>query len=166
MMQNNNMKIEKAVIGNEKDILKLYRSNIGQNGCTWDNEYPNMDCIMNDIKLESLYCLKNKKNHIVAVATLEKNKDLEDLNNWDKNATNQYLLTRFGVERESQGQGISKILLEQLFRQAIKKNCNLIYLLVDKNNIKAKKLYEKMGFEYCGEVNKYSNKWDAMQKRM
>ena len=42
-------RIKKANIRDKDEIAKLYRSLIGQAGCTWNNEYPNNKIIEQDI---------------------------------------------------------------------------------------------------------------------
>ncbi len=53
-------RIKKANIRDEDEITKLYRSLIGQAGCTWNDKYPNNKIIEQDIRKEELFCLKKK----------------------------------------------------------------------------------------------------------
>ena len=49
------MEIRKAKIEEAEEILKIYKSLIGYEGCLWDEYYPNIEIVNNDIKNETLY---------------------------------------------------------------------------------------------------------------
>ena len=42
-------RIEMATEQNIEEILNIYHSLIGKDGCTWDLDYPNIDDVKNDI---------------------------------------------------------------------------------------------------------------------
>lgn len=153
--------IEKANKSEKKEILQIYRSSIGEEGCTWDEEYPNMETIEDDINSEGLYCLKID-NSIIGTATLIKEKNIYD----EFKDLNAYLLTRVGIGKKYQGKGYAKILLKNILENAIKQKIDLIYLLVDKNNIKAKKLYNFFDFELCKLVNEHGREWELLKKQI
>lgn len=89
-------KFRLAEQGDEMNILKLYKSIIGTQGCTWDTEYPSMLNIMTDIKMKSLYCLTDDKGEIIAAATAGPLDELKDLT-WDERMTKPCELSRIGV---------------------------------------------------------------------
>ena len=154
--------IEKVTKSEKKEILPIYISSIGEAGCTWDEEYPNMKTIEDDINSEGLYCLKIN-NSIVGIATLIKEKNIYDEFKEFKNAC---LLTRVGIDKKYQGKGYAKILLKSILENAIKQKIDLIYLLVNKNNIKAKKLYNFFNFEFCRIVNEHGREWELLIKQL
>ncbi len=49
------MTIEKASAADQAEILVLYRSLIGQPGCTWCEEYPDEEIVAEDLHSGSLY---------------------------------------------------------------------------------------------------------------
>lgn len=154
--------IKKASIKDKNEITKLYKSLIGQDGCTWNDEYPNNKIIEQDIRKKELFCIKNK-NDIIAIATLTKDIEIEKE---ISKSHNPYLLTRVAVNKKYQGQGYSKILLQQIFESAIKEKIDLIYLLVNKENIRAKKLYEKFDFKFRKNIKLYEIKWELLEKNI
>lgn len=154
--------IENAEANDKKEIETLYRSVIGQKGCTWNEEYPNKENIELDIANKELICLKNR-DEIIAVATLAKDIDLEKY----INKTGELcLLTRVGVERKYQGLGYSKILLQHVFEIAKKKKIDYIYLLVNKENIIAKELYKKFNFKFNRNIKLYKIEWELLVKKL
>lgn len=154
--------IEKANLKDKNKILKLYKSLIGQYGCTWDNEYPNSKIVEQDILREELFCLKDYKK-IMAVATLTKEKEIEKRIN---HSLDPYLLTRVAVSKKYQGNGYSKILLYQIFEMAKKRKIDLIYLLVNKENKIAINLYKKFKFKFSENVKLYGIEWKLLEKRL
>ena len=66
----------------EMNILELYKSIIGTQGCTWNARYPSMIEIISDIKMKSLYCMTDNKGKIIAVATAGPLNELKDIS-WD-----------------------------------------------------------------------------------
>ncbi len=55
-------------------------------------------------------------------------------------------LVNIAIDKKYQGQGRGEKLLKLLINEAIKKECEFMHLEVRKSNIKAKNLYEKLGF--------------------
>lgn len=56
-------------------------------------------------------------------------------------------------EREYWGRGIGKFILGEAIQHAKTLKLNSIYLIVAKNNVRAKALYKKLGFELESEVD-------------
>lgn len=154
--------IKNAKMIDKEEIKKLYKALIGQKGCTWNEEYPTIKDIERDILNKELICLKNN-NEIIAVATLTKEVDIEKEIN--KNG-NLCLLTRVGVKRKYQGKGYSKILLQYIVKIAKNKKFNYIYLLVNKENIIAKKLYKKFDFKFNKNIKLYEIEWELLVKKL
>lgn len=155
-------KIEKAIKEEKNDILKIYKNLIGVEGCTWDEEYPNLEIIESDISCEGLYCLKIDNNIVGVASLIKENKLYDDF----KKFKNIYLLTRVGIDRKYQGKGYSKLLLKNILKNAIEEEVDLIYLLVDKNNIKAKNLYNLFNFRFCRNVNEHGREWELLKKQL
>ena len=55
-------------------------------------------------------------------------------------------LTNIAVRKEYQGQGLGEEMLRYMIREAINEGCEFMHLEVRKSNMKARRLYEKMGF--------------------
>ena len=152
--------IDKA---NEKDkleILEIYQSLIGEEGCTWNDEYPNLQDVEIDIANGDLFCLK-KDNKIIAVTTLGKNNECE---NEFENYKNIYSLQRVAVHKEYQGEGYATILLKEVLKNAKDRDIDLIYLLVNPKNKKAINLYKSLDFQHVKNIALYDLDWELMKK--
>jgi len=133
------------------DIVNIYHSLIGTRGCTWDMDYPSKETAEFDISNDRLYTLK-MSNRIIAVASVGDYDELEDLQ-WKPE--NPCELMRIGVRQEYQNQGIGTIVLQHIIRIAKEKGYDGMRFLVSKTNPAALALYDKNGFERCGEAFRF-----------
>ena len=93
-----------------------------------------------------------KQDKIVAVASIG---DLGELCDLKWKPQNPCELARIGVCPELQKQGIGTLMLQHCFEIAKSQGFDGIRILVAKTNSAALALYEKNGFERCGEVFKF-----------
>jgi len=130
------------------EIVDIYNGLVGTPGCTWSFDYPNKETAEYDIKKDSLYVLKKNKK-IIAVATVGSFNELNDLEWKPKNPCE---LHRIGVISTMLNQGIGTILLQNTIKTVKELKYDGMRFLVSKKNISALALYDKIGFERCGEV--------------
>ena len=133
------------------EILALYRSLIGTPGCTWSLDYPNEETAKSDIRNRSLYVLRDN-GKIIAVATAGSDNELDHLQ-WTLKEPCE--LSRIGVVPSKQKQGIGTIILRNVIESAKERGFDGIRMLVSKTNPAALALYDKNGFERCGETFMY-----------
>jgi len=144
------------------EIVNIYSGLIGTPGCTWSEDYPNKDTAEDDISNGWLYILK-KHDRIAAVASLGDFGELSDLEWKPKNPCE---LARIGVRPELHNQGVGTLMLLHCFEIAKSQGFDGIRILVAKTNAAALALYEKNGFERCGEVNRYDIDFYCYQKNL
>lgn len=154
-----------AVEADAEEIAALYRSLIGEPGCTWDEEYPTVDFVRKDIEHESLYKVE-ELGRIVAAAYLGEFEEIERPECLDKSFKYLGELARVGVLREFHRKGYAEMLLRHLLEEAPKRGFDGIALLVGRENEAAKALYEKIGFENRGEVRLYDTDWYCFQLKV
>lgn len=70
------------------------------------------------------------------------------------------------IKKEYQGKGYSKFLMNYLLEYCKSKNCDTIYLEVNKINYKAINLYKKFGFVEYSERKKYYGDNDAVLMKL
>ena len=154
--------VEKANLEEKKEVLEIYKNLIGEEGCTWDAEYPNIETIESDISNNGLYSLKIDNNLVGIASLIKEDKVYEEISKF----RNPYLLTRVGIDKNYQNKGYSKILLNKIFEDAKKRKIDLIYLLVAENNVKAKNLYNSFSFKFCMNVYEHSRQWELYIKKI
>ena len=142
------------------EILRIYHSVIGTPGCTWSLDYPNSEIAEDDIKNGWLYTLK-KHDKIFAVASAGKFDDWAHLQEWKPQ--NPCELARIGVNPEFQNQGVGTIILQHVIIAMKEKGFDGMRFIVSKTNPAALALYDKNGFERCGEAFIFDIDWYCYQ---
>ena len=78
------MIIEKALPGDAEEIFAIYEELKGSPGCTWDESYPTLEFVKNDIeKRNSLYKL-SENGRVIAAAYLGDFEEVETPECFDK----------------------------------------------------------------------------------
>jgi ribosomal protein S18 acetylase RimI-like enzyme len=142
------------------EIVSIYHSLIGTPGCTWSLDYPNEETAEDDIKNNWLYTLK-MNDKIIAVASAGKFDDWEHLRQWKPN--NPCELARIGVNSAFQKQGIGTIILQYVIKEMKEQGFGGMRFIVSKTNPAALALYDKNGFERCGEAIIFDIDWFCYQ---
>jgi ribosomal protein S18 acetylase RimI-like enzyme len=162
-VNNGEFKFRLAEQGDEVNILKLYRSIVGTEGCTWDEEYPSMLNILADIEMKSLYCVTDHSGEIIAAVAAGPFDELNDLI-WDSRLKNPCELARIGVLPLFQRSGIASKLLGQVLQDCKRRGYDGMRFLVSKTNYNVLALYHKFGFQEVGEVFRYGHDFYCYNK--
>ncbi len=155
----------KASDTDKAEILALYHSLIGTEGCTWNIYYPTMEDIEEDLKREALYCLTDEKGGIAAAVFAGSDPDMDELE-WDPRVTRTVDMSRLGVKHELQGQGVGARIMNEVLSHAKESGCDGARLLVSRSNPAALALYGKLGFENLGEARMYNIDFYRFEKRL
>jgi len=147
----NNLAFEKATRGDINTVVGIYRSLYGMPGSTWDEGYPNEETAEQDISRGWLYVLK-EQGAIVAVASIG---DFRELGEMEWKPKNPCELARIGVSPKFHRQGIGSLMLKHCIEIAKAQGFDGMRFLVAKINARALAMYEKNGFERCGEAVMY-----------
>lgn len=159
------MKIRKAKIEEAEEILKIYKSLIGYEGCLWDEYYPNIEIVNNDIKNETLY-VALIDDEIVGTAQSGIDEELFNMEFFTKEKKNPRDLSRVAVKKEYQKQGIARKIIAYIEDELRKDGVDYMYLTVGKTNIKAYNLYKSIGYETKGEMVKFDIDWYCQEKKL
>ncbi|GHV41435.1 hypothetical protein FACS189490_08330 [Clostridia bacterium] len=162
MKKNNN----NIVLANEADaerVMEIYTSYIGENGCTWHADYPNLDIVKADIAEKCLYRLNGENGEIIAVAAIGVDEELSQFDCWDKDVIKWCDLARVAVVHGKLRQGIAEKLVQFLIDEAKKRGYGGMRMLVGRKNERAIALYKKIGFVYCGECYAWETEWYCYQ---
>ena len=133
------------------EIVHIYKSLVGTPGCTWGDDYPSRATAEWDIKHNNLYILKSNEK-IIAIASIG---DFDELGHLQWKPKKACELARIGVIPSMQKQGVGTMILQNVIDVAKEKGFDGIRMLVSKTNPAALALYDKNGFEGCGEVFMY-----------
>ena len=147
------------------EILDLYHSMIG-GAAGWNENYPSLYTINFDLSRDSLYVMENDNHEIIAVATIDEDPNVINLKCWNPKMTPASEISRVCVRKDYQHQGIGKLLIENMFL-FLKSRGNVgAHLLVKKNNLTARRLYESLSFIYVGECTLDHGEFICMERKI
>lgn len=159
----------KFVLAEEKDkkeVLALYRSMIGSEGCTWTMDYPNEDNLEDDFGRNALFTLKNEGGEIVGVISIDDDASVEALDCWSAKLQPSAELARLAVKKSYQNQGLARLLLKSAMEELRKRGCKSVHFLVSKTNYRAINSYSEIGFDIKGESDLYGEHWLCYEKKL
>lgn len=158
--------ITKALPCDAEEITAIYDGLKGFPGCTWDEEYPTLEFVKNDIESRNSLYKVTDGDKIAAAAYLGEFEETERPDYFDKSIRRLGELSRVGVRREYHRKGVAFMLVTHLIGEAEKLGYDGIALLVGTENHAAMGLYEKACFKRCGETFLYETHWFCYQYKL
>ena len=160
------MTISRAKAEDGDEIFALYHSLIDDPYGTWNEEYPDRECVSNDLKENIVYVMRDATGRIVSSIV-----DELDVHEFDQLApwytdVKWAQLGRLGVAHDAQGHGIARKMLAYAMEQAKERGCDAVRFLVAGCNIPAQRSYAKLNFEVCGECTEWEGHWLCYEKRL
>lgn len=140
-------------INNIMNIIAQAQAYFKEQGINqWQNNYPNVETINNDIANKNSYVLI-KDNNIVATAAVsfdgEKTYDSIYAGEWISN--NEYaVIHRIAVDNTYKGLGLSSQIIKHVEELCLNKGVHSIKVDTHEENISMQKLLKKNKFQYCG----------------
>ncbi len=130
-------------------ILKRKKEGSNQ----WQDGYPNLETIENDINKEVGFVL-TQENEIIGycAALINDEPQYEKIEgNWLTN--NDFIVVhRIAIAQNHLGKGLSKIILKNVEQYALNQSITSIKVDTNFDNIAMLKIFEQLGYSYCGQV--------------
>lgn len=145
-------------------IVKLYISMIGNDYCTWNNEYPTMLEARSDFDNNSLYVL-TIENQIIGAISIVPINELDDFEGWNI-SDNVGEIARVVIASEFQGLGLGKLMVANVLTVLEKNGYKGLHLSVALENKPAYKLYLSLGFVNRGEASMYGGSYYLLEKEI
>jgi Acetyltransferases len=148
-------KATKTDIDSIMNIIKQAQTYFKQCGINqWQNNYPNIETISNDIDHENSYVLL-KENNIVATAAVsfdgEKTYDLIYDGQWISNDA-YAVIHRIAVDNNYKGSGLSSHIIKNVEMLCLNRGVNSIKVDTHEDNSSMQKFLKKNAFKYCGVI--------------
>jgi predicted GNAT family N-acyltransferase len=150
------MEFRKAVEANVDSIMKIikqaqyYFKEKGIN--QWQNNYPNVEVISNDVAEKNSYVLL-QNNEVVATAVVSFNgeRTYESIYEGEWISNKEYAVVhRIAVDNNYKGLGLSSQIIKNVEELCIEKGVFSIKVDTHEQNLSMQKLLRKNKFEYCG----------------
>ena len=158
------MNFRKAEKKEAKLIKVLYRSVIGDPFCTWDESYPGEEEIRGDLEAGTLYVLEEAGDLIGAVSIVPEN-EFDELDCW-KVKENAREFARVVIRPDLHHQGLSRYLVDGVLKELKSQHVAAVHIAVARDNIPARKLYQKAGFSFCGEADMFGHHFILCEKML
>lgn len=133
-----------------------------------DNQYSYQNCwvVCNNNQIIGAINIYNGANlhtlRMPIINYLKTNFNLEIIID-DETQEGEYYIDTLGVKSAQQGKGIGSTLLQFCIDEFVHKQNQTLGLLVEKENVAAKRLYEKLGFIYKSKKNLVGKQLEHMQ---
>tara|TARA_B110000091_G_C13720062_1_gene434378 strand:- start:99 stop:623 length:525 start_codon:yes stop_codon:yes gene_type:complete len=167
------MKIQLSTINEIPDIMqiiedaKAYLASLKIE--QWQNGYPNIEQVENDIKNGESYIVLNGKNQVIATSmfTTSKEPTYKSIEgNWKIDEENSYgVIHRMAIKKEFRKLGLATILFNEFHQQLKTKNIQSLKIDTHEDNLGMQALIKKLGYQYCGIIyTRYGAKRIAFEK--
>jgi len=164
-----NIQFRKAKIAEINQIWKILQQAIvrrkkdGSN--QWQDEYPNLETLQNDIKKNSGFVLTNN-DIVIGYSAIFINNEPEYKNiegNWLTN--NDFIVIhRVAISENYLGKGFAKIIFNFAEKYALKHGIYSIKADTNHDNVAMIKIFNKLGYTYCGKVHFRGSPRNAFEK--
>ena len=150
------MEFRKAVetdINDIMNIIKQAQAYFKEQGINqWQDNYPNVETIRNDIINKNSYVLI-KYNNIVATVSVsfDKEKTYASIYDGEWISNNEYaVIHRMAVDNNYKGLGLSSQIIKDIEQLCLNKGVHSIKVDTHEENLSMQKLLKKNKFQYCG----------------
>lgn len=169
MMDKTELHVERAAPEDAPAVYALYRSLLDTPGCTWNEEYPDRELVEADVQGGKTLVMRTPSGEIAAAIALlapEDDPEFASFAAWDKAVKRWGIPSRLGVAKGWQGKGLAARLLTAAMEEARRMGCDGVQFLVGKRNPIAQRAYARLGFDVCGELEAWGERWLCYQKRL
>ena len=135
----------------------------------WQNGYPNVAQVENDIKNGESYVLVNKQSKVIATAMFTTRKEptykvIEG--EWKVNENQVYgVIHRMAIKPSFRTLGLAAQLFKAFHQQLNKQKIQSLKIDTHKENVGMQSLIKKLGYQYCGVIyTNYGDKRMAFEK--
>lgn len=165
MSQNDEYTIVSATESDKEEILKLYKAQVGKKFCFWDEDYPSMLEIDEDVKRNNLFVLKDGKGKILSTISVDHDENVDVLGFWTKELLPGAELARLCVDDSLKNKGIARKMIEHVSGVLKSRGFKSVHFLVNRDNIPALSSYSHLAFDKVGECFMYEQNFICYEKK-
>lgn len=156
-----NEELEQVMALYQKAIQNMQARGINQ----WVDGYPDRSYVENDIQNGDLYLLAEGEE-LLAVASLNEEQEEEYATGQWQGKGRVAVLHRFCINPEYQGQQIGQVMMEAIEKYLTACAYDDIRLDTLESNGPAMKLYDKMGYQLAGTMQRGDSSFVLLEKRI
>ena len=163
------MIVRKGTLEDKQEVMALYASHIGEEGVTWDEEYPNEFIFEEmDAGAGNLFCLIDEENGnaICAVVSIEDDEEANAIDVWDKSLDPALHFARVCVKKGYEGRGLARKLVEHVLEEMRRRGMRGARYLVAGENLRAQAAYRALNFRFAGKVRIYDHDYLGFEREL
>lgn len=165
-----NLSLRKAVLDEVDAIWEILQQAIlkrkEEGSDQWQDGYPNIDVIKNDLQNDSAYVVIQDESKIIAyVAISDKGESSYENLDGEWLTNDKYVVIhRVAVSQENKIKGLGTWIMLEAEKVAISKNITSIKVDTNFDNIGMLRVFEKLDYKFCGEVLQRGDARKAFEK--
>ena len=161
-----NLFIRRATESDVSAVAALWRSLVGTDGCTWDEEYPGIEEAQEDAAHGDLYVLCTDENKIIGAMAAGEDSELCQYDFWSDDINRHCFCSRLGIAAAYQNRGLAGFRFSEVEKDVFKRGYDGIGFLVSPENLKALSVYDKLDYVKVGECALYEQDWFCYEKKL
>lgn len=161
-----NLKIMQATTTDTEEILRLYKAQLGQEFCAWDEHYPERQDIAYDLSRDALFVMKNEAGEIVAAISLDEDENVENLPCWTADLQPGGEVARLAVRKDYQNQGLAREMIKYAMDVLRERGRKSIHYMVNRDNQKAVRSYAHLHFPQVGTCELYGQPFLCFEQKL
>jgi len=164
-----NIEFRKAATGDIPAVWEILQQSIKrrkQDGSAqWQDGYPNLETVKTDVEKGQNYILiQNGKIIVTAAVIFNFEPTYEEIDGAWLTSGDFMVVHRVGIADEAAGKGFAQKLFRILEDFAIENQIYSIKIDTNFDNLPMLKILEKLGYNYCGEIQVRDGKRKAFEK--
>ena len=154
-----------ADLSEKDDIFRLYRSVIGEEGCTWSEDYPSMEILEDDLAKGNILCAY-EDGALAGAISIDSDPLTDALDCWSEALSPSAELARVVTARDYRCRGVAKEMFRRINEELKQRGFRSSHYLVSPDNTAAVRAYGKLSYRRCGECDLYGHHWDCYEKEL
>lgn len=102
---------------NTEEILSLYQSAMGTEGCTWDETYPSRETIAKDFANQALFIIEDNAHKIAGAISIDEDTEVNALTCWSKQLEPSAELARLVIRETEQNHGLARVMIQKTMEE-------------------------------------------------
>ena len=147
-----------------EDIVRLYKGALGTPGCVWNEYYPAEDILLEDIRQEELFGIRDEQGRVIAAIAKDRDEEVDHLPFWNPDLQPAAELSRLVVSENYRNQGLARGMIRQTMKILSDRGFRAVHYLVATVNEQALKSYSALDFDLAGETELFGHQYLCYEK--
>ncbi len=157
------MTFRNALAHEADKILCLYDSVKGSEFCVWDDSYPTMLEIRQDLDTDNLYVMSEGEDIAGALSVMPED-EMDGFDCWRVRDGGQKEIARIVVSPDFRGRGLAGLMVQSIIPILKERGFRAVHISAAAVNTPALKTYARLGFEIMEKRHMYGHEYCLLEK--